>query len=91
VLILTNVPDTDGLEPGVGWDGPLYWAGLDCADELRRARLEARGWNEEWIDDAMVDAKNLRTLIDTRFTTDDQDTTASATAILAWVERHQTG
>lgn len=82
VIFLSTVPDEHELTEDV------RWAGLDCADELRRTRLEARGWTEEEIEDAMADAKALRTLIPTRFDTDDQDAHALARRILNWVREN---
>ncbi|MBM7784149.1 AAA family ATPase [Tenggerimyces flavus] len=82
VIFLSAVPDEDELTADV------HWAGLDCADALRRTRLEARGWVEEEIEDAMVDAKALRSLIAPRFDTDDQDASALARRILQWVRKN---
>ncbi len=82
VIFLSTVPDEDEVTPDV------HWAGLDCADELRRTRLDARGWNQEEIDDAMADAKALRSLIATRFDTDEQDAHALARRILNWVREN---
>jgi hypothetical protein len=82
VIFLSTVPNADEVTTDT------HWAGLDCADDLRLARLEARGWNEADIDDAMTDAKALRALIPTRFSTDDQDPDVLARRILDWVRQN---
>ncbi|NUW36357.1 hypothetical protein HTZ77_33850 [Nonomuraea sp. SMC257] len=91
VLLLCPVPDAEELEPGGRWDGPLRWALLDCPDDVRRRRLEARGCPKEEIEDAMADARQGRALIPTAFASGgsydggaDGDPAVLAARVLAW-------
>lgn len=85
VVLLCPVPDADELADGALWEGPIRWALLDCADQLRVRRLRARGWTQDLVDDALADAAQGRSLIPTVFATDDQDPRALAERVLAWV------
>ncbi|GAA2266836.1 hypothetical protein GCM10010149_03960 [Nonomuraea roseoviolacea subsp. roseoviolacea] len=91
VLLLCPVPDAEELAPGARWDGPLRWALLDCPDDVRRRRLEARGYGEEEIEDALADARQGRALIPETFGSGGSrdggaagDPAALAGRVLAW-------
>ena len=84
VLLLGPTPYPEELATTADPDGPLHWALLDCADQLRRARLRARGWSAEWVEDAVADAAETRELIPTVITTDDEDAEKIALRILSW-------
>lgn len=57
------------------------WARLDCTDANRRARLAARGWHADEIEDAVRDARELRRSVRREFGTDcGVDETAAAVA-----------
>lgn len=62
-------------------DRPARWAVLDCADDVRRARLRARGTDEAGIEAAVADAAALRHL--TRIGSDGT-VAATAAAIAGW-------
>lgn len=42
------------------WRGTVQWCLLDCDDQARRERLQARGWGEDAINDAIADGEALR-------------------------------
>ncbi|MET9022688.1 AAA family ATPase [Actinopolymorpha sp. NPDC004070] len=84
VLLLGPTPYPEELTTTADQDGPVHWALLDCADQLRRARLRTRGWSPEWIEDALADAAETRQLIPTVITTDDEDAEKIALRILSW-------
>ncbi|SFH09813.1 Broad-specificity NMP kinase [Actinopolymorpha cephalotaxi] len=84
VLLLGPTPYPEEPATTADPDGPVHWALLDCADELRRARLRTRGWSTEWIEDAVADAAETRELIPTVITTDDEDAEKIALRILSW-------
>lgn len=85
VLLLCPTPSPEELATEADPDGPVHWALLDCADRLRRTRLQARGWSAAWIDDAMADAAQTRELIPTVITTDEEEPEKVARQVLAWV------
>ena len=60
------------------------WALLDCADDTRRARLTARGWNDRRIEDALNDAAYDRTVVQTAFRSDIEDPASVAARVVAW-------
>ncbi|HZC26716.1 MAG TPA: AAA family ATPase [Actinopolymorphaceae bacterium] len=84
-LLLCPTPSPGELATYVDADGPVHWVLLDCADQLRRTRLRARGWSPAWIDDALADAEQTRQLIPTVVTTDDEEPDKIARRVLAWV------
>ena len=66
VIMLTQVPDAGDL---AGADPGVRWLGWDCPDDLRVDRLTRRGWRQELIDDAVLDAATCRRLLPDRVTT----------------------
>ncbi|MEU0567243.1 AAA family ATPase [Nonomuraea sp. NPDC005983] len=85
VLLLCPVPDPDELAAGRRWDGPVHWALLDCPDDVREHRLRARGYAQEWIEDALADAAQGRTLIPAAFDTGGGRAAAEIAAqVLMW-------
>lgn len=88
VLLLCQIPNPEDLQPDGMWDPPVRWALLDCPDEVRRQRLQARGSTREGIEDALADAAQGRQLIASVFHSADQtgnrDVTDLATQVLAW-------
>lgn len=50
--------------PAVDWADTIAWCLLDCDDETRVARLQARGWTRDMIDEAVADGRALRCQID---------------------------
>lgn len=67
------------------FDGVTSWALLDCADDVRLARLRSRGWPADQIDYAISDAREYRALFSTVIRTDDADPAEIAGRILQWV------
>ncbi|WP_157181614.1 AAA family ATPase [Actinopolymorpha alba] len=85
VLLLGPTPSPEELATNADPAGPVHWALLDCTDQLRRARLQTRGWPAEWIEDAVLDAAQTREFFPTVITTDDEDSEAIARRVLGWV------
>lgn len=81
VMLLSTTPSPEDL---ISSDQYEHWLLLDCPDELRLARLEERGWSEEWIDDAMTDAVQSRALIPDVLRTDVADPATITSRILDW-------
>lgn len=84
VLLLSGTPSPDDEMATEDIDGPIHWALLDCDDVRRRARLQARGWPLEWIDEAMADAALSRERFRTVISTDAADVEEIARQVLAW-------
>ena len=53
-------PMNPGSLPRIRWRVNVDWCLLDCDDASRTARLEARGWTPEAIEEALADARALR-------------------------------
>jgi hypothetical protein len=82
VLLGPFMPDQ--LEPLAArrWVGDIHFAVLDCDDDVRRQRLEARPpWRERAVEHHVGFAAHLRRTISTRFTTD--STPADTAALVA--------
>ncbi|MFE6665104.1 hypothetical protein ACFVFH_16290 [Streptomyces sp. NPDC057697] len=63
----------------------VAWARLDCVDADRRARLAARGWDREQIEEAIKDAEELRCVVPQQFTTTGRSPVEVAAAMADWV------
>ncbi|RKN06291.1 hypothetical protein [Streptomyces radicis] len=63
----------------------VAWARLDCDDADRRARLAARGWGPDQVEDAIEDAHALRRLVDREFTTSGRGAADVAADLATWV------
>ena len=71
---------------GLDWCGGLEWLRLDCDDDTRRNRLEARpGWTADMIDDAIADARYLRATVQPSLDTTSLSPEAVAKQILDWL------
>jgi hypothetical protein len=88
VILLCPIPSPEEMAEGALWDEPVHRALLDCDDQLRLDRLRGRGWPQDWIDDALTDARQGRELIGTVFPTDTDDMDVVAERILVWVASH---
>ncbi|GAA2343246.1 hypothetical protein [Dactylosporangium salmoneum] len=72
--------------PGRRWVGDVHFAVLDCADDVRAARLEARPrWRERAIERHVAFAERLRKTADTVVRTDDATPAESARRVIDWV------
>lgn len=80
LIMLTQVPDADEVVATA--DEPVFWMGWDCPDDLRRARLALRGWDEPMINNAMADAAIARTLFPTMINTDRSHTPEQAATVI---------
>jgi AAA domain len=58
---------------------------LDCKDAVRVARLTDRGWSTREIDEALADARELRSLDLHVFDNGDRAPRATAAEVIAWV------
>lgn len=65
----------------------VTWARLDCVDADRRARLAARGWDPDRIEDAIKDAEELRCLVEQEFTTTGRSPAEVAAAVADWIDQ----
>lgn len=61
VLVLCPIPSESALREPAG--RVTGWVLLDCPDDARRSRLEARGWEREAIEDAIADAELGRQMV----------------------------
>ncbi|MFB7470118.1 hypothetical protein [Kitasatospora sp. NPDC056184] len=82
-------PLTPGEWASAAADAPdpprVTWAHLDCADADRRARLAARGWDPDRIEDAIRDAEELRSVVSRRFTSTGRSPADVAAAVADWI------
>lgn len=58
--ILFGPIDEKGIPQFVAEGVKLEWLLLDCADEVRIKRLKRRNWSEKKIEEALLDAAELR-------------------------------
>jgi broad-specificity NMP kinase len=63
----------------------VAWCLLDCDDETRTGRLEARGWDSYEIEDALSDAQSLRDDVDVVVDTSDTEPSEAAALVADWV------
>jgi len=84
-------PSAGDLIAGQNWTEPTFWATLDCSDDERVRRLTARGWDEDAIADALLDAAVARDLLPTVIRSDDTEPSTLTERILTWatpIHRH---
>ncbi|MGI8868185.1 MAG: AAA family ATPase [Mycobacteriales bacterium] len=87
VLLLSPTPSPGELEADNVCAAPVRWALLDCDDELRRERLEARHWPREWVADALEDARQTRLFAPAVIASDNGSSERVVNEILDWVRR----
>ncbi|MGW2230818.1 AAA family ATPase [Streptomyces formicae] len=89
VLVLCPLSPDEWASAAAGVADPpsVAWARLDCADEDRRARLAARGWEHDEVQDAIEDAAELRSVVDRAFTTTGRGPAEVAAAVAEWISR----
>lgn len=86
VVLLCPGPGPDEVETSRRAMGePVYFALLDCPDDVRRDRLRPRGWSDERLDEAVDDAAQARRVFPTVFDSDAAEPAALAQRILSWV------
>ncbi|MFE6865015.1 hypothetical protein ACFVFS_00495 [Kitasatospora sp. NPDC057692] len=87
VVILCPLAPSEWASAAADFAQPprVAWAHLDCADADRRARLAARGWDPERIEEAIKDAEELRSVVDRRFTTVGRSPAEVAAEVADWV------
>jgi broad-specificity NMP kinase len=71
--------------PAVPWPERVGWCLLDCDDETRTARLNARGWNADLIADALVDAQDLRNQVTFVINTSNTNPREAAARVADWI------
>ncbi|SDE08619.1 AAA family ATPase [Glycomyces harbinensis] len=67
-------------------DGATAHLLLDCADEVRAGRLQARGWNLDQITLALEDAQVYRAQFEAVVYTDDAEPPEVAERVLEWAK-----
>jgi hypothetical protein len=74
------------------WVGDIYYLLLDCPDDLRRNRIEARPpWRQRDIEEQTAFARWLRSHIPDRVDTSYRTPEDAAAAVAAWVTAVITG
>jgi hypothetical protein len=68
------------------WAGDVAWLLLDCSDDVRAARLRARGWDRARVTEAIADAVELRRRVPDRIDTGLRTAEEVARAVAAWVD-----
>lgn len=89
LLTAPFIPEQLAALPGRAWVGDIHFLVLDCPDDARRRRIEARPRWRDRDTDAQVDfgrwlRKNLAPVIDTTTRSPGQ----VATEVAAWVRSH---
>jgi hypothetical protein len=89
VLLSPFVPEQLEELPLREWVGEIHFAALDCSDDLRRQRLEARPkWREREIDRHLEFAAELRKRLDPVISTDEGTPEDAAASVARWVRSH---
>jgi len=92
VLLGPFIPDHLRDLPARRWIGGIRFLTLDCPDELRRARIEARpAWRSRDIDEQVEFGRWLRRNIPDQVDTSSGTPEDTATAVIAWIDRHLAG
>lgn len=86
VLICTFLPDEMAVLPARRWIGDTHFAGLDCTDDVRLARLAARSdWRRRDAAEELAFAGRVRSEVELVVRTDTQQPDAVAAELAAWV------
>jgi len=89
VLLGPLIPDHLANLPARRWVGPAHFLVLDCADDVRRERIEARPrWRGRGIAEQIEFARWLRAHVADRVDTSMGTVGDAATAIASWVLEH---
>lgn len=84
VLFIPLVPEELDAHLPERWRDRIAWCLLDCDDETRCVRLQARGWDDAAITEALNDGRELRLLIAQRLDTSKRDAADVAAEFLTW-------
>lgn len=89
VLCGTITPERVEANVGRPWIGPVHSLLLDCPDDVRRARIEARpGWRQHDPDQQIRFAQWLRASVPDHLDTSRGSPDDAARAVATWVEAH---
>jgi hypothetical protein len=84
-----GIPDHLRDLPARRWTGEIRFFALDCPDDLRRARINARPpWRSRDIEEQVEFGRWLRRNIPDRFDTSNGTPEDTATAVVSWLARH---
>lgn len=86
VVLLTPL-ESRSLPP-VPWPDRVAWCLLDCDDEARIARLQARGWSTSEISEALADARALRDQVAFVVNTSRTTPHEAAAIVAGWIQAH---
>ena len=91
VLLGPFIPDHLRDLPSRRWTGGIHFIVLDCPDELRRDRINARpAWRRRDTEEQVEFGRWLRRNIPDRVDTSSGTPEDTAAAITAWIDRHLT-
>ena len=62
----------------------IHWLLLDCDEDTRRERLQRRDWAPAQIDEALEDADELRTMVETAIDTSNTTPSEVASMVIEW-------
>lgn len=89
VLLGPLIPDHLETLANRRWIGEVHFITLDCPDEVRRARINARPvWRSRDVEEQVEFGRWLRRNIPERVDTSAGTPDDAAAAIAAWVDRH---
>lgn len=89
VLLGPLVPENVDTLPLRRWIGDIHFLALDCADDLRRERINARPrWRSRDIEQQVDFGRWIRRNIAERVDTGDGTPEDTAAAVADWVDRH---
>lgn len=91
VLLGPYIPDHLEELPIRCWIGDIHVLLLDCPDELRRARINARPpWRSRDIEQQIKFGRWLRQTLNNRIDTSSGTPEETAASVAAWIDRHLT-
>lgn len=89
VLAGPFIPEHFGDLPGRRLVGEIVYGVLDCSDDVRRARMEARpSWRMRDIDDQVAFGRWLRSNLTPVFDTDAMTPDETADVVSGWIRGH---
>lgn len=89
LLLAPFIPEHLSALPGRGWVGDIHFLVLDCRDDERRRRIEARPrWRDRDTDAQIAFGQWLRDNLAPVIDTTEQSPSEVAAAVAAWVRAH---